>query len=101
MFDELEGSVLRKYHDEIDAFECGENIRPLSLASHRPRRALEASHRVVAVDADDQRIASVARGGEDVDVPGMKQVEYAVGEGYAILSFLSPESRFVPACNFC
>jgi hypothetical protein len=48
--------------------------------------ALEAAHRVIAIDADDQRIGGAPRGDEEIDVSRMEQIEYPVGERDPILS---------------
>jgi hypothetical protein len=71
MSDEVERRVLGEDYNEIDALERRQHVRAFGVTAHGPRRTLEAAHRLVAVDADDERVGAVARGGENIDVPGM------------------------------
>src|SRR6266404_6050449 len=71
MLHKIERGVLGENYDEIHALERGEHVRALRVAAHRPGGALESAHGLIAVDADDERVGAVARGRQDVDVPGM------------------------------
>jgi hypothetical protein len=97
---QIEWRVLRKDYDKVDSLERGEDIGPLGLTSDRASRPLQAPHRSVAVDPDDERIRRRPRGNQEVDVSGVEQVENSVGESDAILSAGSPSLRFRPGGNF-
>jgi len=101
MSDKIERSVLGENYDEVHALERRENVCTLGVGAHRTRRTLESAHRLVAIEADDERIGAGARGSEDVDVPGMKQVEYAVGERHPTLSSSFPTFGLRPCRNLC
>jgi hypothetical protein len=83
---ELERRILRENDDEVDAFHGGEHERALRLVAYRPARALEPSHGLIAVDAHDQCIGSSSSSNQEVDVAGMEQIEYSVGERYLVLA---------------
>jgi hypothetical protein len=83
---ELERRIFRENNDEVDTFHGGEHERAFRLAAYRPVRALEPSHRVIAVDADDKRIRSRARGNKEIDVAGMEQIEDSVRERYPVFA---------------
>lgn len=97
----IERSVLGENYDEIHALERGEHVRALRVAAHRPGRTLEAAHRLIAVDADDERVGALACGGENVDVPGMQQIEDAVSECDPTLSSRFPTPGLRPCRNLC
>lgn len=99
MRDEIEWRVLCKNYNEIDAFERRQQVRALGVAAHGSGRTLEAPYRFVAVDSNDERVGSCAGGGEDVDVPGMKQVEHAIRERYSTLIPSSPPLSLCPCRN--
>src|SRR5882762_888250 len=101
MSDKIERRVLRENYDEVHALERSEHVRALRVAAHRPRGTLEAAHRLIAVEADDERVCALACGGEDVDVPGVKQVEYAVSERHPTLSSSFPTPGLRPCRNLC
>lgn len=75
-----ERRVLWEDDHGVDALERGEHVGAVRLRAHRPPRALETPHRVVAVEADDERVGGRPRGDEEIDVSRMQEVEYAVGE---------------------
>ena len=87
---ELERRIFRENNDEVDALHGGEHERALRLAAYWPARALEPSHGLIAVDADDKRIRSLARGNKEIDVAGMEQIEDSIGERYPVLACSSP-----------
>ena len=99
--DQLEGRILRKNNDQVDAFHCGEHERAFRLAAYRPARALEPSHGLIAVDADDKRIRSLARGNKEIDVAGMEQIEDSIGERYPVLACSSPALGLRTCGYFC
>jgi hypothetical protein len=78
--DEFTRRVLLEHDDGVHTLERGQEARALRLGAHGTRRALEAPHGSVAVDADDQGIPFRPRGGQDVDMSGVQQVEDAVRE---------------------
>jgi hypothetical protein len=97
----IERSVLGENYDEIHALERGEHVRALGVAADRPGGTLEAAHRLIAIDADDERVGAVACGSENVDVPGMEQIEDAVSECDPTLSSSSPMPGLGPCRNLC
>src|SRR6266550_562719 len=101
MSDKIERRVLGENYDEVHTLERCEHVRTLGVAAHRSRRTLEAAHRLIAVDADDERVGAVARSSEDIDVPGMKQVEYAVSKRHPTLSSSFPTLGLCPCRNLC
>ena len=84
--DQLERSVLGKNDDEVDAFDSSQNEGALRCAANGPAGTLEPAHRVVAIDADDERVGGPTRRDEEIDVSRMEQIEYPVGERDPILS---------------
>jgi len=96
MSHEIQGSILRKDHHDVNAFQRRKNIGALGVSTDRARRTFEATNRVVAVDADDQRIRSFAGRFQDVDVPRMQQIEDTVGESYSTFIPFSPPPGLIP-----
>lgn len=94
--DELEWSVLLEDHHRVDRLESRQHVTPFGSGAHRPRGTLEAAHRVVTVDADDQKIALAPRGNEDVDVSGMQQVEHAIREDNPPGPRVPPQTNALP-----
>jgi hypothetical protein len=84
--DQLERSVLGKDDDEVDAFDSREDEGAFRCAANGPAGALEPADRVIAIDADDQRVGGPTRRHEEIDVSRMEQIEYSVGERDPILS---------------
>ena len=68
----------------VDGRETRQHLRPLVNGQDRAAGTLQASHRRVAVQAEDQHVAAVARGGEIANVARVKEVEAAVGEDHAL-----------------
>lgn len=97
--DEIERRILGENYDEIHALERRQHVRALCVAAHGTRRALEATHGLIAIDADYERVGGFARGGENVNVAGMKQVEHAIGERYPTLPSSSPPLGLRPCRN--
>ena len=64
--------VFVKNYYKINSFQRRQNIRAVGLRSHRAIRTLvEPTHGRIAVDADDERVAEPAGGGQQVNVTGM------------------------------
>src|SRR4051794_6371146 len=93
---ELEGGILLEQHDAVHHLESAKHISALDLSPHGTLGALEPAHRRVAVQANDQLVASTARTEEHVDMAGMEQIEHAVGEHDAARALLAPPSRAIP-----
>ena len=74
-FDQTVGSVLAEHADARDAGERGDDLRSLVLAVDRARRAFEPPHGIVAVDADQQRVAQIAGLLQVTHMPDMQDVE--------------------------
>ena len=100
MLDEIERSVVGEDNDEIHALQRGQHVRTFGVGTDGARRTLEAAHRFVAVDSDDERVSGAAGSGKNVYVPGMKQVEHTIRERYAALLASSPPFRLSPCRNF-
>lgn len=90
MPNEIERCVFREDHDEVHAFERRYDIRSLRVATDRPCGPFESAHGLIAVDADDECVSSLARGREDVDVTAVEQIEDTVRERDPALSSRSP-----------
>jgi hypothetical protein len=90
MLDEVEGRVFGKNYHEIDTLERREHEGAFSIAADGAGRSLQPAHGLVAVYPDDESISRCSRRAENVDVPGMDQVEDAVCESYPTLSSSSP-----------
>lgn len=88
--DELQRRILVEHGHGIDGLEGGEHIRAVGLTAHGALGALETPHARIAVDADDERVATLARAAKYVDVAGMQQIEDAVREDDASALLLTP-----------
>lgn len=97
---ELERCVLLEQRNGIDHGEGSEDVHPLSTGSDRPGGTLEPLHRVIAVDADDERITVRSRANEHIDMPRMEKIEHAVGENDATLLPLAPVHKHWPRHRF-
>jgi len=75
-----ERRILGEDDDGVNALERREHVRAVGLGAHRASRTFKAPHRVVAIEADDERVGGGACGDEQIDVPAMQQIEHAVGE---------------------
>src|SRR5665213_923563 len=93
---ELERRVFIECGDRVDALERGEHVRTLGLSAHGARGTLEATNRLIGVDADDQAVAERACGHEQVDVAGVQQIEHAVGKHHEPRLRLTPANRVAP-----
>src|SRR5438552_19110224 len=50
-----------KYRDQIDAFQCGYDFRPITFAAHRTTGSLQFANRLVAADSYNERVAKRTR----------------------------------------
>jgi len=71
MPDQIERRVLGKNHYQIDALERSQDVRAFGIGTNRPRRPLQPPHRLIAVEADNERVGGRARCEQDVDVTGV------------------------------
>ena len=99
MLDEVEGRVFGKNYHEIDTFERPEHEGAFGVAAHGAGRTLEPAHGLIAVYPNDESIGRSSRRAEDVDVPGMDQVEDTVSESYPTFSSSSPPLGLRPCSD--
>ena len=78
--DQLQRRRRAEDRHEVHAGERREDLGALPRRGERAPRPLEAPHRGVGVDADDERVAEFPRLLEVADVADVQQVEAAVGE---------------------
>ena len=98
MPDQIERGVLRENYYEVDAFQRGKHVCSLRVGAYGTRRSLEATHGVVAVDADYQSIRGGPRREKHIDVSRVQQVEHAVGESNSTFLARPPTLRRHPGC---
>jgi hypothetical protein len=95
------GRLIENHHS-INAFQRCKNFRSLAFRQDRASGAFQLADARITVEADDQRVTETARLLEAADVPGMQQIETAVGEdNSAAVAFLAPkpQNRFVESQN--
>jgi len=85
-FDERAGIALPENECKIHHAKRRDNGKPVLLALQRPSLSLELPHHGVAVDAHGKDIAEGGSFGKVLDMPGVDDVEAAVGgdEGFAL-----------------
>jgi hypothetical protein len=84
----------RENQDGIDTFEAGKDFGAFLFGEDRTRRAFEAAHAGIAIDANDEKVTEGAGGFETLDVAGMKKIEATVGEDQApAVAFLLGETE--------
>ena len=93
---EIERSILRKDHHHVNALDRGKDVGALSVGADRARRTFEATNRIIAVDADYQRVRRVAGRFQDVDVSRMQEIKDTVGESNSPFLPFPPPSGFSP-----
>ena len=81
--DELVRRVLIEHHDGVDRLERRENVAAFGRIPNRTLGAFESSHRFVAVDAHDESLPVPSRTEQDIDMPGMQEIEDTVREDEA------------------
>ena len=78
--DDLVRRVFVEDHHGVDRLEREQHLGALGLRRDRTPRALVRAHGSIRVDADDERVAEAPGLLEIADMPGMQQIEHAVGE---------------------
>jgi hypothetical protein len=68
---EIERCVFVKKDDEVNALETRNEVRTIAFAAHGAARPLEAFHRCIGIDPDDQCITPRASGCEEIQVTWM------------------------------
>src|SRR5213593_815045 len=79
----LERGVLIENDDQIDSLQGRQHLGPRMDILHGATAPLQAPHRGIAVEADNEAVASRMRLRQQLDVPGVQYVETAVGEADA------------------
>jgi hypothetical protein len=100
--DDLARRGLIKDYYRIDAFERGENFGSLALRQDRTPGAFQLADTGIAVEADDEGVAKSTSLLKAADVPGMQQIEAAIGEdNAAAVAFLAakPQNRLLKSQN--
>lgn len=64
----------------VDAGQCRENLRAGVFLLHGAARAFQRAHGFVAIDGHDEGVPARAGGCEVANVPGVKEIEAAIGE---------------------
>jgi len=77
---EIELRVLVEKNDEVNALETCNKVRTVAFAAHRTGRSLESFHRRIGIDPDNQCVTACAGSCEQIQMPRMQKIEYAVGE---------------------
>ncbi len=91
--DEFEGGVLGEHDDRVDTLERGKKKGTLGFGAHWARGPLEPADRRVAVHSNDEQVPSPSRRDEDVEMAGVQQIEYAVGENDRTRAAAAPPLR--------
>src|SRR5438552_19073896 len=77
-FEETGRTHVWKYRDQINAFQCGYDFRPITFAVHRTTGSLQFANRLVAIDSYNERVAKRASCIQIADMSDVKQIEAAV-----------------------
>jgi hypothetical protein len=77
---QIERSILFENHCMVDRAQGRDQSGAVVLLDDRPLRTLQPTNRRIAVDADDKGIAKRARFLQIGDMPGMQNIEDAIGE---------------------
>ncbi len=96
--DGLERCVFVVNEDSVDALKSEQRFRPFLLSDHGPALALEAPHRGVRVDADDQNIPVGSGLLQEMHMARVKDVETPVRKHHA--SAEGPESGAIVMKGF-
>src|SRR5262249_44351922 len=80
--DQLDRRILLKDDDQIDGGQRGQYFRPGLFGLDRAPRPFQPRGRPVAVETDDEPVASRLGLSEQPDMPRVQQIETAVGEAY-------------------
>ena len=84
--DDRANVLFRKDDDGIDIRKRGQNFCALIGGHNRPSLSLQTAHRIICVYGDHQLRADRMRRVQIADVPNVKDVETAVGQGNALAS---------------
>src|SRR5262245_28042937 len=87
--------VLVEEDHRVHRRQGSEHAGPVLLGHERPALSLEAARRGVGVHAHDQHVAQGARALQEIDVPGVQEIEDAVREhdALALPGELAPPAR--------
>ena len=97
--DECQRRVLIEDGDGINGLEASKHIGPLDLVAHWTIGPLQSPNASIAVQPDDQRIATFAGTAEDVEMSGMQEVEHPIGKDDPAGTSGSPGAGTVPIEN--
>ena len=78
--DHFRGGILWKNRHEIHTTKGEENLRAFVGRIYRAIGAFQPPNGIVVIDGDDETVAMRRRLLDQLDVPGMQQVEASVGE---------------------
>jgi len=78
--DEIVRGVLGEYRHIIDHFQCGDDLAPIARRYQRASGPFQPSYRGIAVESDNERVTQSPGGTQIADVPGVQQIEAAIGE---------------------
>jgi len=98
--DQLQRRVFVENGDSIHARERRKHMGSLPRTAEGPRRPFEATHGVIAVNADDQRIAAIPRSTQEIDVSGVQQVKDTIRKDQAAWEASPPGERLIARQNF-
>jgi len=90
---DLQRGVFFKRAHVVDGFERSQNFRTLGFRKDRPTLTLQPSDRIVAIDRHNQSIAQLPSLLQQINMPGMKHIETAVGKDDALAGSLQALNR--------
>ena len=74
------GSASSKITTQSTHSRAASSSARISLRENGPLVSFDGPHGIIAVEGDDQKVSQVPGGGEISGVPGMEDIETAVGE---------------------
>jgi len=80
--DKGKGCVFIEDGHRIDRIEGQEYLRPFLLRCNWSRWALDGAHRSIGIHAHDKHVTERTRLTQISNVPGMKEIEHAVGKDH-------------------
>jgi len=66
--------------DIVHRLQGAQNLTPFVLGKQRPERPFQPLHRVISINRNDESVAQGAGAPQEIEMPGMKNVEATVGE---------------------
>ena len=96
---QLERRVFVENDNGVHHRKRGQHVTAFGRAANGPLGSLEASNRLVAVDADDKCITGSSRTKEHVDVTGMQKIENAIRKNNPARNRRAPSAGALPAHN--